>query len=66
MTKALDIYIRKINAGEEVPPVTLEERSPDLTFIESSKYAKRQTGAHGRQAGSSSREQAPSALKKPR
>lgn len=28
MTKALDIYIRKINAGEEVPPVTLEERSP--------------------------------------
>ena len=64
MTKALDIYIRKINAGEEVPPVTLEERSPDLTFIESSKYAKGRRVRTAARPGAASGEQAPSALKK--
>ncbi len=34
MTKALEIYIQKINAGEEVPVVTLEGDSPDRAYIQ--------------------------------
>ena len=41
MTKALDIYIRRINAGEEVAPVELQEKTADLAFIENAKKAKR-------------------------
>ena len=35
MTKAIDLYIDKIDAGGEVPPVELEEQSPDLAFLQS-------------------------------
>ena len=35
MTRAIDLYIGKINSGEEVAPVTLEEQSPDLAFLQS-------------------------------
>lgn len=41
MTKALDIYIRRINAGEEVAPVELQEKTADLAFIENAKKVKR-------------------------
>ena len=41
MTKALDIYIRKVNAGEEVAPVVLQEKTADLAFIENAKRPKR-------------------------
>lgn len=41
MTKALDIYIRKVNAGEEVAPVVLQEKTADLAFIENTKRPKR-------------------------
>lgn len=41
MTKALDIYIRKVNAGEEVEPVVLQEKTADLAFIENAKRPKR-------------------------
>ena len=41
MTKALDIYIRRINAGEEVAPVELQEKTSDLAIIENAKKTKR-------------------------
>ena len=41
MTKALDIYIRRINSGEEVAPVELQEKTTDLAFIENAKRGKR-------------------------
>ena len=41
MTKALDIYIRKVNAGEEVAPVVLQEKTADLACIENAKRPKR-------------------------
>lgn len=34
MTKALDIYIKKVNSGAKVDCVTLEGESPDLAFIQ--------------------------------
>ena len=34
MTKAIDLYLGKVNAGEEVPPVVLAEESPDLAFLQ--------------------------------
>lgn len=40
MTKAIDIYIRKVNAGEEVSPVAFDEQPSDLDFIENSKHGK--------------------------
>lgn len=35
MTKALELYIQKVNAGEDVPAVTLEGDSPDQAYIQS-------------------------------
>ncbi len=35
MTKALEIYIQKVEAGEEVPAVLLEGDSPDQAYIQS-------------------------------
>ena len=35
MTKALELYIQKIEAGEEVPTVMLEGDSPDQAYIQS-------------------------------
>ena len=43
MTKAIDLYIHKLDSGEEVPPVTLEEQSPDLAFIQSQALKGRKT-----------------------
>lgn len=47
MAKALDLYIQKVNAGEHIPPVALEEESPDLAFIQAQamKVNKRRAGA---------------------
>lgn len=43
MTKAIDLFLKKIAAGEEVAPVTLDEESPDLAYIQAqaAKPAKR-------------------------
>lgn len=35
MTKALELYIQQIEAGEDVPTVTLEGDSPDQAYIQS-------------------------------
>ena len=43
MTKAIDLYIHKLDSGAEVPPVTLEEQSPDLAFIQSQALKGRKT-----------------------
>ncbi|MDD3108277.1 MAG: uroporphyrinogen-III synthase [Alistipes sp.] len=41
MTRAIDLYMQKLAQGEEVEPVSLEDKSPDLAFIESSKHLKK-------------------------
>ena len=34
MTKALELYIKKVNAGEEVAPITLDGQSPGQAYIQ--------------------------------
>ena len=40
MTKAIDNYIRKFNAGEQIPLVELEHTNSDLEFLERAKRLK--------------------------
>lgn len=34
MTKAIDLFIEELSAGKEIAPITLEDESPDLAYIQ--------------------------------
>ena len=47
MTKALELYAKKVNAGEEVAPITLDGQSPGQAYIQAqdAKAVKRKPAA---------------------
>lgn len=48
MTKAIDIYINKVNSGQSIEAVTIGEQSPDLAYIQAqeAKAPKRKRSAN--------------------
>ena len=66
MTKALELYAKKVNAGEEVAPITLDGQSPGQAYIQAqdAKAVKRKPAAKSSttKSGSTRKAQQPKVL----